>query len=143
MAKISHNFLSDAPVDSLFTNTLRMVGEFMGIAQVLLFKVEDNGSTLVCQSEWLNPELNLNTRINNKFDLPEPTLSIINNLHTGDGGCCLRSNDLACDEEMKSYRVNFQNYIIAPIFVKGKLRAILDFSAVLVSGLPCPSVLPK
>ena len=36
MTKIAHRFLSDAYIEALFTDTLSMIGEFMGLAQILL-----------------------------------------------------------------------------------------------------------
>ena len=129
MTKISHSFLTDAHIDSLFTDTLIMVGEFMDIAQVLLYKHEPDGNMLICQSEWIKPDLNLERRIGETFELKEPMLSIINGLLADDEETlCLHSNDKSFKEAMKPYRKNFNNYITAPIFVKGKLFAILDFS---------------
>jgi len=134
MTRISHNFLSDAQVDMLFADTLRMVGEFMDIAQVLLFKINNendssSGNTgyFICQSEWINPKLNMGTRIGEKIQINEPLTSIVNNF-TASGKLCIHSNDKSVREIMKPYRKNFHNYIIAPVYIKGKICAILDFS---------------
>jgi len=132
MTKISHCFLSDIHVDILFIDTLRMVGEFMDIAQVLLYKKEDSSNieasnTLICQSEWINPKLNMETRIGGKLELKEPMLSIIENFIKS-GNLCIHSNDPVFKEAMKPYRKNFHNYISTPIYIKGKLFAVLDFS---------------
>ena len=59
MTKIAHSFLSDVHIDVLFTDTLRLVGEFMDVAQILLFRNEDNNGVIVCHNEWINPKLNL------------------------------------------------------------------------------------
>ena len=129
MTKIAHNFLTDAYIDSLFTETLCMVGEFMNISQVLLYKLEDDNSTLVCISEWIKPELRLQERVGNKMELGEQVISLINKLLvTKEGDLCFHSNDRTFHELLMPYRKNFDNYIITPIFVKGKIRAILDFS---------------
>ena len=63
MTRIAHNFLTDAYIDSLFADTLRMVGEFMDIAQVLLYRLEDINSELICISEWTKPALTLESRL--------------------------------------------------------------------------------
>jgi len=129
MTKISRSFLTDINIDLLFTDTLRTVGEFMNIAQVLMYRLEPNANSLICQSEWINPELRLETRINEKFELNEPILSIINNLLTSDDSdLCLHSNDPVFKKAMKPYRKHFHNYITTPIFVKGEMHAVLDFS---------------
>jgi len=127
MAKISHCYYTGG--DSMFTDTLRMVGEFMDISQVLLYRFEDDETTLICQSEWINPELNLKSRIGDKFELKEMMSNVINGLlASNEGDLCLHSNDPLFKEAMKPYRKSFHNYITTPIFIKGKINAILDFS---------------
>jgi len=129
MAKISNSFLSDVDVDSLYNDTLRMVGEFMNVAQILLYRFTDDNSVLVCRNEWINPELNLKTRINETLELNESMHLIMNNLHAISGGdLCLHSNNPTYKEVMKPYRKNFHSYITTPIYIKGKICAVLDFS---------------
>ena len=129
MTKIAHRFLSDAYAGSLFTNTLRVVGEFMEIAQILLYKFEKDDSTLICQNEWIKPELSVETPSSSILELEEPMLSIINGLHpNNEKGLCLHSNDPFFKEAMKPYRNNYHNFIMVPIFVKGELHALLDYS---------------
>ena len=127
MVQISHCYYSGS--DSVFTDTLRMVGEFMDIAQVLLYIFDDEEASLICQSEWIDPELNLETRIGDKLELNEMMNNVINGLLVSNKkDLCLHSNDPLFKEAMKPYRKNFQNYITTPIFIKGKITAILDFS---------------
>ena len=129
MASISHNFLTEEHAGSLFTDVLCEVGEFMGIAQILLYQLEENGSTLTCQSEWLKPELRLETRIGSQLELKEPMLAIINSLMASRANdLCFHSNDASFREAMEPYRTRFRNYITTPIFIKGKMCAALDFS---------------
>ena len=129
MTKIANAFLTDGHIDSLFTDTLRMVGEFMDIAQVLLYKYEIDDNTLICQSEWIKPELNMEPRVGDKLELKEPMLSVINGLlSNNERNLCLHSNDLFFKEAMKPYRKSFHNYITTPIVIKGELYALLDFS---------------
>jgi len=127
MTRVSSSFLTDAHIDSLFADNLRMVGEFMDVAQVLLFKLEGNDNSFVCQSEWINPDLFSGTRIGTKFQLEEPFLSTVNTM-LENSKLCISSNDSAYNEAMKPYRLKFQNYISAPIFIKGKMSAIIDFA---------------
>ncbi|MCL2808436.1 MAG: ATP-binding protein [Treponema sp.] len=127
MTKISQNFLSDTHIEILSTDTLRMVGEFMDIAQLLLYMNDTESNRLICQNEWINPKLNLETRIGGKFDLSEPMLNVINGL-LASGNSSIHSNDPTYKEVMKPYRKNFHNYITTPIFIKGALFAVLDFS---------------
>jgi len=129
MAKISHSFLSDSRVEVLYTDTLRMVGEFMDIATVLLYKLSDDNSALICQNEWLKPVLNLSTRLNDRFELKESMLSVINQILTNTAdNTFLHSNNPAFREIIKPHREHISNYITTPILIKGKLRAILVFS---------------
>ena len=127
MATIAQCFLADEHHDVLITKTLRMIGEFMEIAQVLLFKLDEDGAVLVCTNEWQNPSYNLDTRLGSKLNLEGPIRAFIDKLSTSDE-MCIHSNDPYTKEMMSSYRVNFQNYITSPVFIKGKIKAVLDFS---------------
>ena len=129
MTKISRCFLTDAHVDALYTDTLRVVGEFMGLAQVLLYKLEDDNNALVCQNEWKKSELGLATRVGEKLQLDAPLISFMHNLlENRESDACLYSNDPRFNELALPFRQYFHNYIVTPIFVKGKARAILGFS---------------
>ena len=129
MTRIASSFLADAQADLLYADTLRMVGEFMDIAQILLYKLEDDNVTLTCQNEWIKPELQLETCIDTQLELKEPILSIIKNLLTSrESDLCLHSNDTSFREAMAPYRTRFHNYIATPVFIKGEMRAVLDFS---------------
>ena len=100
VTKISNSFLTDSYIDSLFSDTLRTVGEFMGINRVLLYNYEADGSVLTCRSEWVKPELNAETRIGSKLELKEPVT------------CTCSDNEC----------------IKSPIFIKGEMFALLEFS---------------
>ena len=126
MTKISHNFLSDAYIDSLFEETLRVVGLFMDAAQILLYRFYSDEDVIICHSEWLKPELGLQTRIGRRLTLKGPMLSVIKNLLQGNN-TNLQSNDYI-DTEVGGYRENFKISITRPVFVKGKMYAVLDFA---------------
>ena len=129
MRSISGSFLSDADINTLITENLRLAGEFMDIPQALFFKLEEDGVTLTCRNEWIHPKLVLGSRIGSKLPLKEPMLSIISAFRPGEGkSACLHSNDAAIKEAMSPYRVNFRNYITTPVFSKGKMVAVIDFS---------------
>ncbi|MDR0220107.1 MAG: cache domain-containing protein, partial [Lachnospiraceae bacterium] len=129
MTSISRAFLSDADTDELINDTLRMIGEFMDIPQALFFTLEDDGTTLLCVNEYIDPKLGLESRIGGKLPLVEPMLSKVMNLRPDIGAdSCLNSNDPVIKDAMKPYRVSFYNYIATPVFVKGEMVAVIDFS---------------
>jgi len=128
MTSISQSFLSNSDIDTLFTNTLHMLGEFMGIGQVLLFDLEEDGTTFTCRSEWVEKSFSFPSRIGSRVVLQDPIISVIRGLLSSESNLCLHSNDPAFRSAMKPYRTNFQKFIITPIFIRGKICAILDFS---------------
>ena len=129
MTKIAHRFLTDAYVDSLYADTLRMVGEFMGISQILLFKLEDDGACLFCQSEWIKPQLNLESQIGKKLKLENDTISVFRGLLKKlESDLCLHSNDPSSKNLISPLRKNFNSFITAPIFINGEIYAVMDFS---------------
>jgi signal transduction histidine kinase/CheY-like chemotaxis protein len=131
MVKISGKFLADTPVDILCTDTLRMVGEFIGAATALLYKAEEDGKTLVCSNEWLKPHLKLPTRIDDRFEVGSPLISVFLELTGVDGKCCLRSQNPEYGHLLAPKTRDFiPNYIATPVFVKGDLHSILVFSRI-------------
>jgi signal transduction histidine kinase/CheY-like chemotaxis protein len=128
-AKIAHNFLTNAPVDSLCTDTLRMMGEFMGIASAALYKLDKNANLLICRNEWNNSDLNLESRIGDKFKLNEEIILSFNNLLDGDEkDLCLNSQNPLSKEISGLGRFYPENFIITPVFIKSKMNALLVFS---------------
>ena len=128
MTSISQSFLSSADTDSLFTDTLRKVGEFMDIAQVLLYTWEEDKSLLICRNEWLNPKLNLKACIGRELTLTNPVVAIANDLRAEGKDYCLHSNDPVVKKANVPGRTDFANFIITPIFMKEKMCALIDFS---------------
>jgi PAS domain S-box-containing protein len=128
MANITRSFLADTDIDTLITDTLCIVGEFMNIPQVLLHWLEEDGVTLTCRNEWINPKYGLASRIGDKMSLQGPILSIIKSLKPGAGkDSCLSSNDPVFKKAMSPYRVNFKNYITTPVFIKEEMCAVVDY----------------
>jgi len=129
VARISHNFLANAYTPSLHNDTLRMIGEFMDISSIMLYRIEKNDNVLVCQNEWINSYITLETRIGDRIELNDNVIAAINNLLTGnERDLCLHSNDVLVKNNMDLRKQHFDNFIITPIFVKGRVCAILIFS---------------
>jgi len=127
MTSISHKFLADAHADTLFADTLKMIGEFMGVAQVLLYEFDDKSGELVCRHEWFAPDLNLTTRIGEVLVIDATMKSITDNL-LNSGQMCIHSNVPAYKEATKQYRMRYSSFITSPLFMQGKMCAILDIS---------------
>jgi len=128
ITRITRSFLTDTHIDTLFSDALRMVGEFMDISQVLLYMFEDN-NMLICRHEWINPKLNMETRLGEKLELDSGIISTINDkLASEKDNFYYHSNDPSHDELMKPYRKHFNNFITTPVLIKGKMCAVLDFS---------------
>ncbi|MCL2631119.1 MAG: diguanylate cyclase [Firmicutes bacterium] len=130
VARISSSFLSVNYLEPLFQDTLRTVGEFMGIARLSLYKFENKGGgDLICLSEWAEAEHSLEARKGTKFLLNATMLSIIKNLlSVNKGDLYISSNNPFFKEEMRQLRENLRNFIIVPVYIKGKLAGVLDFS---------------
>jgi len=133
MAKISHSFLSDSRVEILYTDTLRMIGEFLGIAAVLMYeltaKSSDNKMALICQNEWTRPGLNIKTRIGSIFEIEEPVSLIIKELlKKNTNNLCFNSKNPAVREIIKPGKEHFSNFIVTPILIKGEMQGVLVFS---------------
>ena len=129
MSSITRSFLSDIDVEILINENLRKVGEFMDLSQVFFFNYDNTNCTLSCSNEWINPKLASESFINTKMLLKDPLLSIINSLQPGIGkDSCIHSNDQNLSDAVSLYRSNCKHYIITPVFVKGKIVAILNFT---------------
>ena len=131
MRRIANAFLIEEHVESLFADTLCQVGEFMGISQILLYQLEGDEKTMICRSEWTNPELQLESRIGHTLNLQGPALAFCQNLSPNrqqDLYHC--TSDPFFDAIRKPYHQHFQNCLMTPVFVQGRVRAILDFAVV-------------
>jgi signal transduction histidine kinase/response regulator RpfG family c-di-GMP phosphodiesterase len=131
MTKISHNFIaaSDTDRETLFGETLRNIGEFMDMATILLYRLDDDGKTLVCCDEWLKPELNVNSRIGDKYELREPLLSmLVTMLVRSENAIYLHSKNSEYGNHLIPKRDFISNYIVTPIFTKGSFSAALVLS---------------
>ncbi|MCL2708168.1 MAG: ATP-binding protein [Defluviitaleaceae bacterium] len=129
MTKISNTFLNNAYAESLFAETLQMVGEFMDIAQILLYRIDDANKPIVCRSEWIKSDLFVDSRIGAEFEADAMTIiGMIEARKASGNDVCLHSDDVSVKNAIGKNRNRFQNFVIVPVFVKGKLGALLDFS---------------
>jgi len=126
---IAHNFLINACTDTLYTDTLRMVGEFMAIDAILLYNIDKNKNVLICKNEWIVPELDMKSSINEKIQLNDKISSTANNLLSeGESKLYFQSSDVNAKNYSNLNKEGMDNYIAAPIFIKGKMSAILVYS---------------
>ena len=129
ITNIAHNFIAKSNSGTLYKDTLRTAGEFMKIAAILLYKIDANNNTFTCYDEWINAELNLQTRIGDKIDFNEELISEINNMLSGnEKAICFSSSDTLFKNKIKLQRQFIHEYFITPIFIKGKINAFLVFS---------------
>jgi signal transduction histidine kinase/FixJ family two-component response regulator len=129
MTKIARNFLTDALTVSIYSDTLRIVGEFMGISTMLLYRYEENNNVFVCRNEWLNPQLDLETRIGDKAELNEGMIGAIAGLQSGkESSLYLHSGNPIFRDFINMHKHYFDNFITTPVFIKGKICAFLVFS---------------
>jgi len=131
ITSMAHNFLVQSNTGTLYKDTLRMAGEFMDIATILLYKIDKDSNTFICHDEWINTGLNLQTRIGDKIDFKEEIVSKVNSmLAANEKEFCFSSSDIKLGDEIKLHRQYLNNYIIAPIFIKRKINAFLAFSII-------------
>jgi signal transduction histidine kinase/CheY-like chemotaxis protein/PAS domain-containing protein/HPt (histidine-containing phosphotransfer) domain-containing protein len=127
MTSISQSFFLTEDMDVLITDALRMIGEFMGIDQILMHVTEDDGVSFTCKYEWMNPKLKLPTRVGGAFSIGKPVMDIIHRVKK-QGLYYVTSNDPEVKKAIAPYRVNFQNYILSCVFLGDELHAVIDFA---------------
>ena len=127
MTYISQSFLSTEDMDVLITKALRMVGEFMGIDQILMLETEDNGISYACTNAWLNPKYEFKSMVGVTFSVNNPIANILRKAKEKEY-FYVTSHDPEVREAVLPYRVNFYNYLLAFIFLGDKLHAMIDFS---------------
>ncbi|MCL2833660.1 MAG: response regulator [Treponema sp.] len=127
MTSISQKFLTDENINESVTGILQMIGEFAEVDQILLFKISEEEKNIICQNEYINPQLKLKSRIGTKLPLDNVTRMVLNSFTTSGEGFCIKSNDPAFRDVLLPYRQTFRNYIMTPIFIKGKISALMDF----------------
>ncbi|MDR0502522.1 MAG: response regulator, partial [Treponema sp.] len=129
VTRIAYNFLINTSSDTLYTDTLRMVGEFIDVSTILLYILEPGKNVIVCRNEWVNSDIKIDSRIGDRVKLDDRIISDVNNLLSGnEKDICLNSSSPIFRDFISLDRPYISNYIAAPIFIKGKMNAILVFS---------------
>jgi PAS domain S-box-containing protein len=127
MTYISQSFLSTEDMDLLITKVLRMVGEFMGFDQILMYVTQDDESSCVCKNEWINPDLGLVSRVGGAYNISKAVWDIIRKVKE-QKIVYATSNDPEVKEAFLPYRMSFHSYILTCVFLGDKLYAVIDFS---------------
>jgi signal transduction histidine kinase/DNA-binding response OmpR family regulator len=129
MTEISQSFLSEKDMDTLITNALKRVGEFMKVSQILLFKTtKENRSAFTCTNEWMGEGVDLPSRIDTTFKSEGKLFDMMMRLKSNKK-FYVTSDEPNVKEAMKPYRINFlHNYLTTSIFINERLHAVLDFA---------------
>jgi signal transduction histidine kinase/CheY-like chemotaxis protein len=127
MTSISRNFLSSEDMDTLTTKAFGMVGEFMGIDQILMYAATDSETSFICRNEWINPKSGLPTRIDEVLTLNQTVLDIIKRLKK-EKRYYVTSDDPNVKKVIDPYRTSFFTYILTFVFLGDDLYAVVDFS---------------
>jgi PAS domain S-box-containing protein len=128
MTSISQNFLSNEDMDALITKAFGMVGEAMGIDQILMYAAKDTEASFVCKNEWLNPKLELPTRVGEDFKISKDAYDLIKRRYKEQELIYVTSNDPDVKKAIAPYRVTFCDYILTFVFLGDKLYAAIDFA---------------
>ena len=128
MTSISQSFLSGEDLDTLFMNTLRLVGESMEADRLLLYQIEDNGGSLICRNEWLGPGSSLKSRKGARLKIDDSLLSMVDKFRAEGVRYSVHSGDPVLEAAMAPYRTDPCLFITAPVYIKNELRAAIDFS---------------
>jgi signal transduction histidine kinase/CheY-like chemotaxis protein/HPt (histidine-containing phosphotransfer) domain-containing protein len=128
MTSISQNFLSNEDMDTLIAKAFGMVGEAMGIDQILMYEAKDTESFFVCKNEWINPKLGLPTRVGEDFKISKAVWDLIGMGLKEQELNYVTSNDPHVKNAIDPYRVTFHDYILTFVFLGDKLYAAIDFA---------------
>jgi signal transduction histidine kinase/CheY-like chemotaxis protein/HPt (histidine-containing phosphotransfer) domain-containing protein len=127
MTSISQNFLSSEDMDILITKALGMVGEAMGIDQILMHVTEDEGTSFTCRDEWTNPKLALPARVGGVFKINKAVWDSIQK-HKEQGLMYVTSNDPEVRKAIEPYRMSLHDYMLTFVFLGDTLHAVIVFS---------------
>ena len=128
VSNILKNFLLVDHKDEMIAQTLQMVGEFLGVDQLLYFNIHKDEVTLECTYEWITPTKELASLVGQAIEIKEPMQSIIEDLIAGGEEICFHSNDPNYKALIRPYRIRNQNYIMVPISRKDHMYGLLDVS---------------
>ena len=130
LKSISYSILTESDVNSLIVDSLCKIGELMDLSHVCLYKISDDSSSLICQSEWSDPDHISETDVGYKQEQNAVLVQCINDLLIrNEGDLCLHSNDKYVKNIIEPYRNNSHSFITVPIFKMGDICAVIDLSS--------------
>jgi|GEM_PF-6617464 len=130
MNTISKMFLTRTFSNTVFSDILKLIGQHMHVANVLLYKLDDDFHTFTCIAEWLNPKIPMTSRLNDKLTVPDAMIKIMqSSLDTEDGELYFSSLNPHYGYMLKPERDHYANYMIVPIYANQALCAGLVFTS--------------
>ncbi|MCL1819860.1 MAG: ATP-binding protein [Oscillospiraceae bacterium] len=126
MTDISRKFLSGLDINIAISETLKKVGEFLGVTQLLFYRNCPDKGILSCEHEWLNPAYDLPSHIGGTFTVAKQYLDVLVNRR--ENVICLTPQIPEVDRAITPYRTGSSNYIITPIFIENELYGAVDYS---------------
>ena len=124
--KISQLFISDRSADDISDEVLKLTGEFLGLAQILFFKFNDDMTKIIRVNEW-SDDNTPSISIPGEMDLPREVIEMIEKV-SDNAGAYLEFAGAKEKTPATRVRVNYENFVITPVFVSGKLWGGLDFA---------------
>ena len=128
VSTISKTFLNVRHKEEMINQTLSMVGDFLGVDQILFYLLHNDQITLECRQEWRHGQSQLATRVGECIKIQEPMLSLLPQLIEESNEICFTSNDASLSAMMRPYRLDFKTFITIPIYRKGHMYGLLDIS---------------
>ncbi|MCL2047805.1 MAG: ATP-binding protein [Defluviitaleaceae bacterium] len=127
VARISQGFLANKDIDILVEKSLKLIGEFTEVAQVLLLTVSKDSPEIEYVYEWLNPGY---TPISRKGETQEISPDVLNHFRylAKKGKYYITSDEPDMREVIAPYRKNYKNFVLTSIFLGNDFHALLDFS---------------
>ena len=126
MTKISQLFVSDRTADDIVDEALKLTGEFLSLAHILFFKFNSGMTKITCVNEW-GQDNALSVSIDGEMDMPKEVVEMVSTIEDK-AGTYVSSYDAGERRSVARLRVNYENYVITPVFVEGKLWGGLDFA---------------
>ncbi len=127
MTSITRNFLSDEDLDTLIAEALKMTGEFMGIARILLIRHDEKVGRIECRGEWRNVAEDFPRQLGRVIELKASDRSaVIENL-ARETIEYVDSGDIEIGAQATRYFPEVARFLLIPVFADGALWGVLDF----------------
>lgn len=127
MTSITRNFIKGKDISAHITQALKMTGEFMGIARILLIHCNEKARHYSCKGEWLNPACDIPSQLKKTAPFGETNRqAVLEDLASGaieyaDSG----KIDLGPHSE--AFFADTEHFLLIPVFMNGDLWGVLDF----------------